>query len=108
METKKKISGLSMSHRKRWASLATFTMGIIASFISAILISHDLKITSREWINTIFVAVTMVVLSEFITALLARRERRSSLFPKLKDNVSNAYLSALEDNPLNPIRRGER
>lgn len=108
METKKQQSESSTPRSKVWASLVTTTVGVVASLIGGIVSTAGILNASQKWGFAVAAAVAAVALSAGFTSMLARRERGSSRIAKLKDELSSAYLGALESSPLNPLRGGPR
>jgi hypothetical protein len=56
---------------------------------------------------SIVVWVAAIGVTTAFTFALARRERGSSRVAKLKDEITDAYLDALDSSRLNPLGRGE-
>ncbi|UCF94823.1 MAG: hypothetical protein JSW39_11930 [Desulfobacterales bacterium] len=108
METEKKQSKSSTPRSKVWASLSMTTLGVVASLLSAWVGTADILNVSKEWGTSVAAAIATVALSGGFTGMLAHRERGSARIGKLKDDMSSAYLGALEDSPLNPLRGGLR
>ncbi len=108
MESSKQKSGASTSRGKVWASIVTTALGAAASLISSIIATADILKVSKEWGFTIAAAVITVVISAGFTSMIARRERGTSRIAKLKDDLSGAYLEALDASLLNPLRGGSK
>ena len=108
MESKKQKSGSRTSRGKVWASVVTTALGVAASLISSIVATADIFNVSKEWGFAIAAAVTTVAISAGFTLMIARRERGTSRIAKLKDDLSCAYLGALDKSPLNPLRGGSQ
>lgn len=105
METKKKQPESSSRDKVLMATVRT-TVGVFASLISAIIGSGSGILSVTAVGATGAAAITTVVLSASLTSVLVRRERGSSKIAKLKDDISAAYLSALESSALNHKREG--
>jgi hypothetical protein len=108
MESNKQQSGSSTSRGKVWASIVTTALGVVASLISSIVATADILKVSKEWGLAIAAALITVAISAGFTSMIARRERGTSRIAKLKDDLSGAYLGALDASSLNPLRGGSR
>jgi len=106
METKNNKSQPSSPRAKVWASLVTTTLGAVASLISAAIGTSSLLNVSKEWTATITAVIATIAISAGLTSILSHRERGSLRIARLKDQMSAAYLDALDNSTLNP-RRGE-
>lgn len=104
MESKMHGTESSSPRAKVWASLVITTLGAVASLIAALVRAGEFL----ELPKAIVAAIVAIVASAAFTLVLARRERGPSRLGKLKDDLANAYLGALDRSPLNPLRRGPR
>lgn len=108
MDSNKQQSGSSTSRGKVWASIVTTALGGVASLIASIVATADFLKISKEWGIAIAAAAVTVAISAGFTSMIARRERGTSRIAKLKDDLSDAYLRALDESSLNPLRGGSR
>ena len=108
MESKKQQSESSTSRGKVWASFVATALGVVASLVASIVATADILTVSKEWGFAIAAAVITVAITSGFTSMLARRERGPSRIAKLKEDLSNAYLSALDQSSLNPLRGGSK
>lgn len=108
METKKERSESMKQRTKVYSSMLMSTISIIAAMVTAIVSIIGILDVSKGWKTAIGAAFVTIVLSASFTLVLARRERGSSRVAKLKDDMSGAYLSALESSPLNSLRGEQR
>ena len=108
MDSKKKQAESSSSRAKVWSSVVATALGAAVSLISAISGTADILDVSKEWYATVTAAVATVVVTASFTSVLAHRERGSSKIAKLKDDITAAYLGALESSALNPSKGGNR
>ena len=106
MEKSKQRTALSSALAKVWVSLVCTTLGAVASLVSALVTSA--KLQSSQAVVAAVAAVGTVVLAGGFTFVLARRERGSSRVARLKDELTNAYLGALDNSIFNPLRGGSR
>jgi len=83
-------------------------VGVVASLISAIIGTADILKVTKEWSAAVAAAVATVAITASFTSVLAHRERGSSKIAKLKDDITDAYLNALESSALNPGRNEGR
>lgn len=104
MDSKKRESESSTERAKVWTSFVSTALGVIAGAISALATTAELF----QLPKAIVVSVAAVALTAGFTAILARRERGPSRLAKLKDELTGAYLSALDRSPLNPVRGDRR
>ena len=108
MESKKQQSQSSTSRGKVWASFLTTALGVVASLISSIIATADILKVSKEWGFAIAAAVITIAISAVFTSMLARRERGTCRIAKLTDDLSSAYLGAMDASSLNPLRGASR
>lgn len=98
MSQKKQGLGSSSPRAKVWVSLITTTLGAVASLLSALL-------STAEFLRAplaIVAAIGAVLISVAFTFVLAQRERGPSRIARLKSDVADAYLGALDSSALNP------
>ena len=108
MESKKQQSNSSISRGKVWSSFVATALGVAVSLLSSIIATADFFKVSKDWGFAIAAAVITIAITSGFTSVLTRRERGSSKIAKLKDDLSNAYLSALDESSLNPLRGGSK
>jgi predicted cation transporter len=108
MKSNKQKSGSSTSRGKVFTSIVTTALGVVASLISSIVATADVLKVSKEWGLSIAAAATAVAISAVFTSMIARRERGTSRTAKLKEDLSSAYLGALDASSLNPFRGGSK
>jgi len=108
MVSNKQQSGSSTPRFKVWVSLVTTTLGIVGILISTIVATSKVSNVAERWIPSAAAAFIAVVIAAAFTSMLALRERGPSRISKLKDDLSNAYLSALDTSSLNPRLGGSK
>ena len=102
MDTKKQKTESSASRSKVWTSMAASTLAAVIGLISSLISAADFfRIPAAIVASIVAVAVTAG-----FTFTLARRERGPSRLAKLKDQIADAYVGALEESFLNPLRGG--
>lgn len=108
MDENKQRSGSSTPRSKVWASLVATTLGAVASLISTIFATSEVFSASERWFPSTAAAVIAIAISAVFTSMLSLRERGTSRIAKLKDDLSAAYLEALDATSLNPLRGGSK
>ena len=101
MEKTKQRSEASTERSKVWWSFLLTAMGVIGALIST-LSSVSALFKMPEFVVGILGSLMAAAVTAAFTAILARRERGPSHLARLKDELTGAYLSALEGSPLNP------
>ena len=102
MEDEKRQTTSSTDRAKVWASFVTTALGVIAGLISSLATASEIF----QLPKAVMMSIAGAALVSAFTALLVRRERGSSRLAKLKDEITEAYLTALERSALNPTSGG--
>lgn len=99
MKSKDKQRRPSSDRAKVSISIVITTLGAFASVIASMVAKADLlKLPSAIVVGGVAVLITAA-----FTSALTLRERGPTRLAKLKDELSRAYLSALDDSALNPL-----
>lgn len=107
MESKKRQSEASMERAKVWWSFLSTVVAIIAALMSTLATVAEVS-RLPEFVGGVAASFIASVMTAGFTAILARRERGTSQLAKLKEELTEAYLGALDRSPLNPARGGQR
>jgi uncharacterized membrane protein len=101
--------GPSSARAKVWTSLITTTLGVVASLVSALVSwlygfvgGQDSTAEVLRAPLAVVAAIGAVLISVAFTFVLAQRERGPSRVARLKSDVNDAYLRALDRSALNP------
>nr|VFJ46618.1 MAG: hypothetical protein BECKFW1821B_GA0114236_100123 [Candidatus Kentron sp. FW] len=102
----KKMHDISSFRSKLWASFLLSTVGGIIAFVSIFSsISSFIGVLDLgHLLAAVIVIGGAILLTVGFTFILARRERGPSHLAKLKNDITAAYLNALEQSTLNPAR----
>lgn len=95
------------SWSKIGVSILVSALASVVGFISALVFTQTIVFSgvaiSRPPPTAIMIMVVAILMTVLFTFLLSRRERGPNL-TKLKDNLTSAYVNALEQSTLNPAK----
>lgn len=108
MNGKKQAIGSSSPRAKAWASLITTSISLVAGLLSAVsyalpeLLGGSSQFRELSWFLALAAAGAAVLISVGFTVVLAKRERGPARVAKLKSDLADAYLKALDSSAFNP------
>lgn len=107
MDNKSKHVDSSSARSKVWVSLVSTTLAVVVNLIAALISSAGLGLFQLpKAIVAVLGTVLTVLVIVIFTYLLTRRERSPSRVAQLKDELTNAYLIALDNSAFNPLHGG--